>query len=88
MRTFFVYLSLEIKKTIKSVPYVFAGAIVLALFTGTIAFSAGKLLYGETSVHTIEVGVVLPGEDVLAKNEMVRFRYGAMNKRFDKFDFD
>lgn len=70
MRTFFVYLSLEIKKTIKSVPYVFAGAIVLALFTGTIAFSAGKLLYGETSVHTIEVGVVLPGEDVLAKKAM------------------
>ena len=27
-------------------------------------------------------------EDVLAKNEMVRFRYGAMHKRFDKFDFD
>ena len=26
-------------------------------------------------------------EDVLAKNEMVRFRYGAMHKRFDKFDF-
>ena len=24
-------------------------------------------------------------EDVLAKNEMVRFRYGAMHKRFDKF---
>ena len=22
------------------------------------------------------------------KNEMVRFRYGAMNQRFEKFDFD
>ena len=27
-------------------------------------------------------------EDVLKKNEMARFRYGAMHKRFDKFDFD
>ena len=27
-------------------------------------------------------------EDVLEKNEMIRFRYGAMYKRFDKFDFD
>ena len=27
-------------------------------------------------------------EDVLEKNEMVRFRYRAMMKRFDKFDFD
>ena len=27
-------------------------------------------------------------EDVLAKNEMVRTRYGAMNTRYTKFDFD
>lgn len=27
-------------------------------------------------------------KDVLAGNEMVRTRYGAMNKRFTKFDFD
>jgi hypothetical protein len=27
-------------------------------------------------------------EDVLAKNEVVRMRYGAMKKRFTKFDFD
>ena len=30
----------------------------------------------------------LSAEDVLKKNEMARFRYGAMHKRFDKFDFD
>jgi len=27
-------------------------------------------------------------EDVLEKNEMIRFRYRAIAKRFDKFDFD
>ena len=27
-------------------------------------------------------------EDVLQKNEMARFRYGAMYERYTKFDFD
>ena len=27
-------------------------------------------------------------EDVLARKEMVRTRYGAMNKRYTRFDFD
>ena len=27
-------------------------------------------------------------EDVLKKNEMARFRYGAMYERYTKFDFD
>ena len=27
-------------------------------------------------------------KDVLEKNEMIRFRYRAMDKRFTKFDFD
>ena len=27
-------------------------------------------------------------EDVLSKNEMARFRYKAMRKRFTSFDFD
>ena len=31
---------------------------------------------------------VLTEEDVLEKNEMIRFRYKAMHQRFDKFDFD
>lgn len=29
-----------------------------------------------------------PEEDVLAKNEIIRMRYGAMAKRFTRFDFD
>lgn len=74
MRAFLVYLQLEWKKTIKSIPYFFAGAIVLALLAGTVAFSAGKLLYGEQAVQTIQVGVVLPGEDSLAKLAMRMIR--------------
>lgn len=70
MRTFIVYLQLELKKTLKSIPYFFAGAIVLVLLAGTIAFSASKMLYGERAVNTIEVGVVMPEEDELAKMAM------------------
>lgn len=73
MRTFLVYLCLELKKTLKSIPYFLAGAIVLAALAGTIAFSASKMLYGERSVGAIQVGVVLPEEDLLSKKvvEMV-----------------
>lgn len=66
MRTFFLYLRLEIKRTIKSIPYILAGAIVLVLLAGTIAFSASKILYGDRAVERIAVGVVMPEEDPLA----------------------
>lgn len=70
MRTFFIYLQLEIKRTGKNIPYFITGAIVLALFAGAIAFSAGKMLYGERAVGTIQVGVVIPEEDALAAKAM------------------
>lgn len=70
MRSFLVYLQLELKRTIKGIPYVIAGAVVLALLAGTIAFSAGKMLYGEQSVGTIAVGVALPKEDPMAEKAM------------------
>ena len=66
MRTFFVYLWLELKRTMKRIPYVIGGAIVLALLSGTIAFSAVRILYGESRVGMISVGVVMPEEDALA----------------------
>lgn len=70
MRTFLVYLQLELKKTIKSIPYFLAGAIVLALLAGTIAFSAARMLYGEQAIGRIQVGVVVPEEDALAAKAM------------------
>ena len=70
MRTFLVYLQLELKRTIKSISYFLAGAIVLSLLAGTIAFSAAGMLYGERAVGNIPVGVVVPKEDVLAAKAM------------------
>lgn len=66
MHTFFTYFQLELKRALKSIPYFFAGAIVLILLVGTIAFSASKLLYGKQAVAKIQVGVVLPQDDKLA----------------------
>jgi len=66
MRTFLIYLKLELKKTLKSIPFFLAGAIVLVFLAGTIAFSASKILYGERALDRIEVGVVMPEEDAMA----------------------
>lgn len=66
MRTFFIYLQLEMKRTMKNIPYILAGVIVLVVLAGTIAFSASGLLYGDTQVSRIEVAVVTPEEDLLA----------------------
>lgn len=66
MRTFLVYLELELKKTFKILPSFLGGAVVLIVLIGTIAFSASKVLYGDTVVGRITVGVALPQEDALA----------------------
>ena len=67
MNVFLSYLQLEVKRTIKSLPHFLTGAIVLVLLAGTIAFSASKLLYGEQKLDRMEVGVIIPDEDRLAK---------------------
>lgn len=62
-----VYLKLELKRACKKLPHIAAGAIVLILLAGTVAFLASKLLYGEKAAGRITVGVVLPEGDVLAE---------------------
>lgn len=66
MQAFLIYLKLELKRALKNIPYFFAGAIVLTVLLGTIAFSASKMLYQGRSVGQIEVGVVLPEGDAVA----------------------
>ena len=46
-----VYLKLELKRALKRLPHMAAGAIVLMAMLGTIAFAASKLLYGETTLE-------------------------------------
>lgn len=66
MNARFVYMKLQLKRTCKNLLYFLAGAIVLAVLLGTIAFSASKVLYGDAAVGRITVGVVLPRDDMVA----------------------
>ena len=50
MRTFLVYLKLELKRALKSAPYFLAGTAVLAVLVGLIAFAAGRVLYSDRAV--------------------------------------
>lgn len=67
MGAYLIYLELELKKAGKVLPRFLAGAIVLVAILGTIAFSAGKVLYSDTVMNRVNIGVVLPEEDSLAK---------------------
>ena len=60
MRTYMIYLLLTGKRSARQLPYFLAGLAVMVLLIGMAAFSASKVLYGETSLKKIEVGVVLP----------------------------
>lgn len=61
------YFRLELKRACKRLPHMAAGAIVLMIMLGTIAFAASKMLYGEAAVGRITVGVVLPDNDLVSK---------------------
>lgn len=61
-----VYLKLELKRALKRLPNLYAGAIVLLFLMGTIALVAVNTLYSDEKSGRIPVGVVLPEEDVIA----------------------
>ena len=67
MRTYMMYLLLTGKRLLRQLPYFLAGLAVMVLLVGMAAFSASKVLYGETSLKKIEVGVVLPEDDALSE---------------------
>lgn len=67
MRTYMIYLLLTGKRLLRQLPYFLAGLAVMVLLVGMAAFSASKVLYGETSLKKIEVGVVLPEDDALSE---------------------
>lgn len=63
-------MEMEIKRALRWLPHILAGAAVLVVLMGTAALLAGKMLYGGSAAERIPVGVVLPGEDALAKQAM------------------
>lgn len=67
MGTFFVYVRLEIKRALRILPWVAAGAMALAGLLGAIALFAFQTLEGGRELNRLKVGVVLPEQDGLAK---------------------
>lgn len=65
-----VYAGLELKRALKRLPHVIAGAIVLVFFMGTVALLANRMLYGQQISGRIAVGVVIPEEKGLEKQAM------------------
>ena len=70
MRGYLCYAGMELKRALKRLPHILAGAAVLVVLMGAAALLAGKLLYGGQAVERIPVGVVLPEEDALAGQAM------------------
>ena len=53
MRTYMIYLLLTGKRLLRQLPCFLAGLAVMVLLVGMAAFSASKVLYGETSLKKI-----------------------------------
>lgn len=66
MLKYLVYLELELKRARKRLPHIYAGAIALFFLMGAIALLSSRTLYGDAVSGRIAVGVVLPGQDILA----------------------
>lgn len=62
-----VYLGLELKRALKRLPQILAGAVALLFLMGAIAFLSARTLYGDAALGRIAVGVVLPEDGALAK---------------------
>lgn len=67
MLKYLVYLELELKRALKQLPHIYAGAIALFFLMGAIALLSSRTLYGDAVTGRIAVGVILPGQDVLAE---------------------
>ncbi len=67
MRTFFVYIKLELKRALRILPWTAAGAMVLAGLLGAIALFAFRTLEGGQDINKLKVGVVLQEEDAQAQ---------------------
>lgn len=62
-----VYLKIELKRAWKRLGQLYVGEALLFLLAGVMVLLADKMLYGEAVVGRVPVGVVISGEDPLAK---------------------
>lgn len=59
---FGVFIQLQLKRTFRHLPLILAGAMLLFLLTGSIAFLSSQKLYGDAITGRMNFGVVYPGQ--------------------------
>ena len=60
---FSMFLWLQLKRTVRHLPFLIVGAILLFLLTGSIAFLSAQKLYGDQVTQIMNFGVVYPEQD-------------------------
>ena len=60
-----IYLLLTGKRLLRQLPYFLAGLAVMVLLVGMAAFSASKVLYGETSLKLSLIHILCVNSNVL-----------------------
>lgn len=60
---FSMFLWLQLKRTVRHLPFLMVGAILLFLLTGSIAFLSAQKLYGDSVSQMMNFGVVFPEKD-------------------------
>jgi len=58
-----MFLWLQLKRTVRHLPFLMVGAILLFLLTGSIAFLSAQKLYGDSVSQMMNFGVVFPEKD-------------------------
>lgn len=67
MKLFVMYIWIQIKRIMKEIPYMIAGAAVLMFFIGTVVFCAAKLLYKEDESPKLQLGGIMMEDDKFGK---------------------
>lgn len=70
MNAFWAYVKMELKRAIKRLPFLFLGTAALVLLLGGGALLGKNMLYGNKVSGRINVAVVLPEDDPLARRAM------------------
>ena len=70
MNAFWAYVKMELKRAVKRLPFLFLGTAALVILLGGGALLGKNLLYGNKASGRINVAVVLPEEDPLARRAM------------------
>lgn len=60
-------IKIEIKRVLRFMPHILAGALALCFIIGIISYSAGKVLYEKKDKHKIDIAIAMPKDEESAR---------------------